>query len=59
MYKAGGKVANNPSQFEKDNYYSDSEVDHFWIKKGIEQANELGHYGSMDLPVDFIFDNLI
>ncbi len=58
LYEAGGKLNENPTQFEKDSYYSDTVVDHYWIKKGIEQANELGHYGSMDLPVDFIFDIL-
>ncbi len=55
LYKAGGKVNNNPSKYEINNYYSDSEVDHYWIKKGIEQANQRGYYGIFQLPVDMIF----
>lgn len=55
---AGGKVAPNPTQFEIDNYYSDSEVDHYWIKKGIEKANKQGYIGFLSLPVDTIFEIL-
>ena len=56
LYKAGGMVAPNPSKYEKDNYYSDSEIDHYWIKKGIEQANNQGYYGQTNLPVETILD---
>ena len=55
LYKAGGMVAPEPTQYEIDNYYCDSEVDHYWIKKGIEQANKQGYIGLLDLPVDMIF----
>lgn len=40
---------------KQNNCYSNSEVDHYWIKKGIEQANKQGYIGLLDLPVDAIF----
>ncbi len=44
-----------PTKYESNNYYSDSEVNHYWIKKGIEQANQLGYYGHTSLSVELLF----
>ena len=52
LYKGGGSVATNPTQYEKEHFYGDSEVDHEFIKKGIEMANKAGHYGWIDIPIN-------
>ena len=55
LYKGGGTLANNPTEYEISHYYSDSEVDHYYIKIGIEQANKEGYYGQLHFP-DGFFD---
>lgn len=40
--------------YEKENYYSDSEIDHYWIKEGIKQANDQGYFGNTNLPAEKI-----
>ena len=57
LYKGGGMLNNNPTPYEKEKYYGDSEVDHIFIEKGIKQANDLGYRGYITLP-DFVFDLL-
>ena len=54
LYIAGGLVADNPTQYEIEHYYSDSEVDHYWIKKGIEQAKNQGYFGVIEIPQEVL-----
>ena len=53
LYKGGGTLADDPTDYEINNYYSDSEIDHYYIKKGIEQANKQGYIGQLHLPDNF------
>ena len=50
LYIGGGEVAPSPTQYESDHYYKDSEADHYWIEKGIKQANNAGYYGTTSFP---------
>ncbi|MBR0276966.1 MAG: hypothetical protein IJQ50_00700, partial [Clostridia bacterium] len=58
LYRGGGKVSENPTEYEKEKYFGDTEVDHYWITQGINQANSRGYYGTRSLPVDLVFYTL-
>ena len=54
LYKGGGiaaEMSGTPTQFDIDNFYSDSELDHYWIKYGIELY---GAEGKIKLPVKLL-----
>ena len=52
LYKGGGiAIGRQATQYEKDNYYSDSEIDHYFIQQGISLY---GRPGLVHLPVQTI-----
>ena len=54
LYKGGGAADGKPTEYEAKHYYGDTEVDNYYITKGIKQANSIGYEGWLALPVEYL-----
>ena len=55
LYKGAGYVQTRKLNDNPNQYYGDSEVDFYNVKKGIEMANAAGYKGIFELPLNLIF----
>ncbi len=55
IYQGAGYVQSGVINKEASQYYGDSEVDYYNVKRGIEWANSIEYNGSIVLPLKLIF----